>query len=217
MMANVMQKSFKHIPLDVLNAWTHLAHKPAHVTANSFRVAVKDNIAVKGMPLTCGSSTLLDNVAQEDAQVIKTLRDSISDLFIVGKTNMDEFGMGSSGSTSCFGPTLHPFQPEKWSPGGSSAGTAVAVKVQGRVDVGIGTDTGGSVRLPAACTGCIGFKPSRNTLSTQGIIPYAPSMDSVGLMAMSFPKVSFCRNLTLARMYTSSFVALAKVFVGSLG
>lgn len=144
------------------------------------RVCVKDNIAVKGMPLTCASRTLLSFVSPYDADCISLLRQH--DRFaIMGKTNMDEFGMGSFTRHSVHGACQHPVLRGS-TPGGSSGGSAVAV-FSDLADVGIGSDTGGSIRLPAAFCNLIGFKPAYGSISRHGLVSYSPSMDCVGLLA----------------------------------
>jgi len=101
---------------------------------------------------------------------------------VVGKTGMDEFGMGTHSTTSAFGPVHNAHPLEAYSAGGSSGGSAVVVK-EGKADLALGTDTGGSVRMPAAYTGTVGFKPSYGMLSRWGVVPYANSLDTVGLLA----------------------------------
>jgi aspartyl-tRNA(Asn)/glutamyl-tRNA(Gln) amidotransferase subunit A len=144
----------------------------------AFRLAVKDNIAVAGVPLTCASAILGSYTPQSSATIVTQLR--ARGARVVGKSNLDEFGMGSHNTHSHFGtPTS---KPPGRSPGGSSGGSAVAI-ARGEADVALGTDTGGSVRLPAAWNGVVGFKPSYGLLSRHGVVPYANSLDTVGLLA----------------------------------
>ncbi|QLG72970.1 hypothetical protein HG535_0E00540 [Zygotorulaspora mrakii] len=151
----------------------------------SYLVAgIKDNIVTKDMRTTCGSEILNDYVSPYDATCIKMLRDSGS--IIIGKTNMDEFGMGSGGLHSYFKPVINPlFDDQKKVAGGSSSGSAAAVAA-GAVDFALGTDTGGSVRLPAAYTSILGFKPSYGRISRHGVIAYAQSLDCVGILAKEY-------------------------------
>ncbi|KAI1178923.1 amidase signature enzyme [Nemania sp. FL0916] len=144
------------------------------------RLAVKANIAAFGFPTTCDSLILAGTSIPFDATVVAQLR--ARGMSVVGKAGMDEFGMGTHSTTSAF-ESVHNAPPlEAYSAGGSSGGSAVAVK-EGRADLALGTDTGGSVRMPAAYTGAVGFKPSYGMLSRWGVVPYANSLDTVGLLA----------------------------------
>lgn len=142
------------------------------------RVAVKDNIATYGSSTTCASGILKDYVSPFEATVVDRVRRKHS---TQGKTNMDEFGMGSHSTNSFFGAVRH-HQRHDHSAGGSSGGSAAAV-ASGARDFALGTDTGGSVRLPAAYTGVVGFKPSYGRISRWGVVPYANSLDTVGILA----------------------------------
>ncbi|QLQ77806.1 hypothetical protein HG537_0A00530 [Torulaspora globosa] len=142
---------------------------------------VKDNIVMKGLPTTCGSRMLVDYESPYDASCVQELRDA--GVVIAGKTNLDEFGMGSGGVHSYFGPVLNPMYPNsKVVAGGSSSGSAAAVAA-GAVDFALGTDTGGSVRLPASYCAVLGFKPSYGRISRFGVVAYAQSLDTVGIIA----------------------------------
>ncbi|MBE5039642.1 Asp-tRNA(Asn)/Glu-tRNA(Gln) amidotransferase subunit GatA [Ructibacterium gallinarum] len=144
-------------------------------------VLIKDNICTRFIPATCASKALLNFIPPYDAYVIEKMK--TAGMLILGKSNMDEFAMGSTGETSFFGPVKNPWNP-LYVPGGSSSGSAAAVAARS-VFCALGTDTGGSIRQPASHCGITGIKPSYGRVSRRGLIAYASSMDQIGTMARS--------------------------------
>ena len=149
-------------------------------------VSVKDNICTSFLPTTAGSRMLDPYIPPFNATVVERLLGE--DAIIIGKTNLDEFAMGSTTELSAFDPTRNPWDPERV-PGGSSGGSAASLAYGGS-DLSLGSDTGGSARLPAAYTATVGLKPTYGLVSRYGLIPYGNSLEQISPMARSVRDVA---------------------------
>ncbi len=144
-------------------------------------ISLKDILDVEGTPTTAASRVREDHVASEDAPVVAHLR--AAGAVFVGKTNLHEFALGTTNEDSAYGPVTHPLDPNR-SPGGSSGGSAASV-LAGMAFASIGTDTGGSIRIPSAACGLVGLKPAIGEISTDGVVPLSRTMDHVGPLCRS--------------------------------
>lgn len=183
-----------NLPLNVFTSWDREVAMQSAAESDSRRrngapfsawdgipIALKDILCTKHLPTTCGSRYLKTFVAPYNASVVERL--SAAGLILLGKTNLDEFAMGGSTETSIFGSTRNPWDRQKTA-GGSSGGSAAAVAAR-LSPLALGTDTGGSIRLPAAYCGICGLKPTYGRISRYGLVAFASSLDQIGPMAHS--------------------------------
>ena len=177
-------------------------------------ISLKDLIDVAGVPTTAASKVLTDRVAESDAPITQRLR--AAGAVLIGKTNLHEFALGTTSEDSAFGPVLHPMDLTR-SAGGSSSGSAVAVAT-GMGLASVGTDTGGSIRIPAAICGVVGLKPSTGEVPLTGVIPLSKTFDHAGPLARSVQDAAWLWSILAGRpIHTVNPVELSGLRLGILG
>ncbi|HJY87364.1 MAG TPA: amidase [Candidatus Acidoferrales bacterium] len=173
-------------------------------------ISLKDNIYTLGVRTTAGSKILCDFVPQRDATVVRRLRRAGA--IVLGKTNLHEFAYGVTTNNPHFGPTRNPWDPTRI-PGGSSGGSAAAVAA-GLCFASVGSDTGGSIRIPAAMCGIVGFKPTFGLVSCHGVVPLAASFDHVGPLARTVPDAAILLRVLAGRDLGASRASRRRLRLG---
>jgi aspartyl-tRNA(Asn)/glutamyl-tRNA(Gln) amidotransferase subunit A len=175
-------------------------------------IALKDLLDIKGLPTTAGSEQYRGRIATEDADLVRRLKEAGA--VLLGKTNLHEFAFGGSGLISAFGVAKNPWDTERIT-GGSSSGSAAAVAA-GMCVAAIGTDTGGSIRCPAALCGIVGHRPTLDVFGPKGVVPLSPSFDTVGPMTQTVRDAAVLSHSLLASDSARSAGAAAQLFDPSL-
>ena len=202
---DLVEESFERIGDNHLNAFITVDYEGARKRAIELEsipvdennllfgipIAIKDNIMVKELKCTCASHILENFISVYDASVVELIKKN--NMIIIGKTNMDEFAMGSTSETSYFGAPVNPWNESKV-PGGSSGGSAVSVAAR-ITPFALGSDTGGSIRQPASFTGIVGMKPTYGRVSRFGLVAFASSLDQIGPMTRNVYENALLLNL----------------------
>lgn len=186
-----LKNTLKTKPLNAFISLCENSTESKEGILKSIPFAVKDNLSTKGIKTTCASGILKDYTPFFDASCVSALKEAGG--IIIGKTNMDEFGMGSRGENSFFGPSKNPYDTKRCA-GGSSSGSAISVSSDSSV-FAIGSDTGGSVRIPASYCSCVGFVPTYSSISRYGLIAYASGLDRVGILSSCVYDSAFIYNI----------------------
>jgi aspartyl-tRNA(Asn)/glutamyl-tRNA(Gln) amidotransferase subunit A len=173
-------------------------------------ISLKDNICTLGVRTTAGSKILRDFIPQRNATVVRRLRGAGA--IVLGKTNLHEFAYGVTTNNPHFGPTRNPWDPARI-PGGSSGGSAAAVAA-GLCFLSVGSDTGGSIRIPAALCGIVGFKPTFGLVSCHGVVPLAASLDHVGPLARTVPDAAILLGVLAGRDIGASRASKRRLRLG---
>jgi len=208
---NATSKAFISLDLDRASAASEsLTIDPADSLLKGIPYACKDLFDVKGMVTTGGSRVLAENVAERDAEVVTRLN-QVAAIFI-GKNNLHESAYGATGENVLYGTAPNPYDQSRLA-GGSSSGSAAALGY-GLCPAALGTDTGGSVRAPAALCGLVGFKPTFGRISTEGVIPYSWTLDHVGTLTRSAADTALLFNTLASNLRTSATAELEALRIG---
>jgi len=208
---NATSKAFIALDIDRASAAAEtLTIGPADNLLKGIPYACKDLFDVKGMVTTGGSRVLADNIAEHDADVVSRMNQAGA--IFIGKNNLHEFAYGATGENVLYGTAPNPYDQSRLA-GGSSSGSAAAVSY-GLCAAALGTDTGGSVRAPAALCGLVGFKPTFGRISTEGVIPYSWTLDHVGTLARSAADTALLFNTLASNVKTPAVANLEGLRVG---
>ena len=208
---NASSKAFISLDIDRARATAEsLTIGPADSLLKGIPYACKDLFDVKGMVTSGGSRVLADNVAQHDADTVTRMNQAGA--IFIGKNNLHEFAYGATGENTLYGTPPNPYDQSRLA-GGSSSGSAAALGY-GLCAATLGTDTGGSVRAPAALCGLVGFKPTFGRISTEGVIPYSWSLDHVGTLTRSAADTALLFNALASKVQTPATVKLEGLRIG---